>query len=138
VEPEAEAPSLCGNPVDTGRKLMGRYEILGEPGRGGMGVVYRCRDSIGGVDAALKALPPEIGDGLYPLFIYTITLFSWLRSGRKNVRAPVLRASVFRSTPPHTAILAETVDQGSGLASPARGWPTSASISATQILGVFA
>ena len=37
-------------------KLSGRYLILSELGRGGMGVVYRCHDTISGVDVAVKAL----------------------------------------------------------------------------------
>jgi serine/threonine-protein kinase len=42
-----------------GRKL-GRYEILAKLGAGGMGEVYRARDSILGRDIALKILPERI------------------------------------------------------------------------------
>ncbi|MBT3381515.1 MAG: SUMF1/EgtB/PvdO family nonheme iron enzyme [Victivallales bacterium] len=43
-----------------GETLLGRYKITGELGQGGMGVVFRCFDDVGGIDVAVKCLPPEL------------------------------------------------------------------------------
>jgi len=43
-----------------GDVLLGRYRILGELGQGGMGLVFRCLDEIGGIEVAVKMLPPEV------------------------------------------------------------------------------
>ncbi len=41
-----------------GSKLAGRYELTGEVGRGGMGVVYRAHDPLLNREVAVKLIPP--------------------------------------------------------------------------------
>ena len=43
-----------------GDVILGRYTVVRELGEGGMGVVYQCLDTVGGVEVAVKGLPPEV------------------------------------------------------------------------------
>jgi serine/threonine protein kinase len=50
--------------LDTGARL-GRYEILGPLGAGGMGEVYRARDAELERDVAIKVLPEAVAQNPY-------------------------------------------------------------------------
>ena len=50
---------ICGMTLTTGTRL-GHYEIVAPIGKGGMGEVYRARDSRLARDVALKVLPAEL------------------------------------------------------------------------------
>ena len=43
-----------------GSKILERYQVLGELGKWGMGIVYRCQDTVSGIEFAVKTLAPEL------------------------------------------------------------------------------
>jgi formylglycine-generating enzyme required for sulfatase activity/serine/threonine protein kinase len=58
-----EAPSIKKvTVVKKGYVFLERYRVKDELGKGAMGVVYLCEDEVAGIDVALKAIPPEIGN----------------------------------------------------------------------------
>jgi serine/threonine protein kinase len=55
--PMAVPPEISGSLLRSGNLILGRYELIRELGRGGMGVVWLARDRTLQIDLALKFLP---------------------------------------------------------------------------------
>jgi protein kinase-like protein len=51
---------VTSKPAGSGTRRLGPYEFIGRIGAGGMGEVYRARDTRLGREVAIKLLPPEV------------------------------------------------------------------------------
>ncbi len=61
VPPQPQSPlPHNNNHWNIGQLILERYQVVELLGQGGMGVVYRCKDTVSDVDVAVKALPPEV------------------------------------------------------------------------------
>ena len=78
--------NTIGFPVPAGMSsVTARYDLLGEIGRGGMGVVFRARDRQTGDTVALKTLHPRIASDPELLGRFTNELLLARRITHKNV-----------------------------------------------------
>mgnify|MGYP000901445190 FL=1 len=61
--PASPAPEIVPQPAQriyrSGDTILGRYEVVGEPLKGGMGIVYICVDQQQDLPVALKTFKPE-------------------------------------------------------------------------------
>ncbi len=60
ITPTVKVPGKVQKGLAPGAMIDGRYVVLCKLGEGGMGVVYKCFDNLGGVEVAVKGLPPEV------------------------------------------------------------------------------
>lgn len=86
--------------------ISDRYEVLGEAGRGGMGVVYRARDRETDEIVALKALRPELAADIRLLE----RLKRELRLARRITHKNVCRVYDLHRTPTLCFVTMEFVD----------------------------
>ncbi|MBO5694798.1 MAG: protein kinase, partial [Lentisphaeria bacterium] len=52
---------------EPGDLILGRYKVLAELGKGGMGIVYKCEDQTSHVCYAVKTLAPELTDSKWEM-----------------------------------------------------------------------
>jgi len=91
-------------PFAPGTVLAGRYEVRRELGRGGMGVVYLCRDRFSGDSVALKrckAFFPTIKQGLHYKFDSEVDVPATVAWGTKDKVLLYRQASVAASRLPN-------------------------------------
>jgi predicted Ser/Thr protein kinase len=81
----AEAHAAAGADEATLRALSQRYDLAGELGRGGMGIVFRGRDRETGDTVALKVLRPEIANNPELLERFKAELLLARKVTHKNV-----------------------------------------------------
>ncbi|HKB06979.1 MAG TPA: protein kinase [Candidatus Polarisedimenticolia bacterium] len=90
--------------VVPGITVSGRYEVLAEIGRGGMGTIFRARDTELDEMVALKFLAGEIGADLAARFVQEI------KSARKVNHPNVVRVFTLEKWQEHRFIVMEYID----------------------------
>ncbi|PYT13252.1 MAG: hypothetical protein DMF51_11305 [Acidobacteria bacterium] len=90
--------------VVPGITVGGRYEVLAEVGRGGMGTIFRARDTELDETVALKFLKGEIGADVAARFVQEI------KTARKVNHPNVVRVSTLEKWQDHRFIVMEYID----------------------------